>query len=67
MNSAPLLPFSFAKEFNVLLEQVNENIILHCITTPDLSVIGELQRKFGVFDIQNSAKELLHNKIQRHY
>ena len=67
MSSAPLLPFSFAKEFNVLLEQANENKILHCVTTPQYSTLGELQRKFGAFEIQNSTKELLHNKIQRHY
>ena len=67
MSSAPLLPFAFAKEFNVLLEQANENKILHCVTTPQYSILGELQRKFGVFEIQNSSKELLHNKIQRHY
>ena len=67
MSSAPLLPFAFAKEFNVLLEQANENKILHCVTTPQYSILGELQRKFGAFEIQNSSKELLHNKIQRHY
>jgi len=67
MNNAPLLPFSFAKEFNVLLEQVNENNILHCITTPQWNVLSELQRKFGAFEIQNTSKELLHNKIQNHY
>jgi len=51
MNSEPLLPFSFAKEFNILLEKEDENNILHCITTPKLSVLGELQRKFGFFEI----------------
>jgi hypothetical protein len=34
MNSEPLLPFSFAKEFNVLLEKEDENNILHCTTPP---------------------------------
>ena len=67
MNSEPLLPFSFAKEFNVLLEKEDENNILHCTTTPKLSVLGELQRKFGFFEIQNTSKELLHSKIQSHY
>ena len=67
MNSEPLLPFSFAKEFNILLEKEDENNILHCITTPKLSVLGELQRKFGFFEIQNTSKELLHSKIQSHY
>ena len=67
MNSERLLPFSFAKEFNILLEQTNENRILHCTTTPKHSVLGELQRKFGVFELHNISKEVLHNKIQRHY
>ena len=67
MNNAPMLPFSFAKEFNFLLERVNENNILHCISTPKLSILSELQRKFGAFEIQNATKELLHNKIQNHY
>jgi general secretion pathway protein E len=67
MNSEPLLPFSFAKEFNILLEQIDENHILHCTTTPKHSVLGELQRKFGIFEIQNIPKEVLHNKIQSHY
>ena len=67
MSSTPLLPFSFAKEFNVLLEQTDEDSILHCTTTPQHSVLGELQRKFGSFKIHNTSKELLHHKIQNHY
>ena len=67
MNDVPLLPFAFAKEFNVLLEQDNDQNILHCVSIPNHSTLSELQRKFGVFKIQNSSKELLRNKIQRHY
>ena len=67
MNSEPLLPFSFAKDFNVLLEQENETRTLHCTTMPSHSVLVELQRKFGIFTIQNIPKEVLHNKIQNHY
>lgn len=67
MSSPPLLPFAYAKEFNILFEQENDFNILHCIKTPDYSILSELQRKFGQFEIQNSTKEILHNKIQRHY
>ena len=67
MSNSPLLPFSFAKEFNVLLEKINETNTLHCTSTPKLSVLSELQRKFGAFEIQNTSQELLRNKIQIHY
>jgi len=43
-----LLPYSFAKKHNVLVDfDDNEQIIVNCIDTPKLAVLAELKRKLN--------------------
>ncbi len=62
-----LLPFSFAKEFNVLLEEVDDDIVLSYVSPPETVTLLEIQRKFGVFKIQEKPKSELYSKIQQYY
>lgn len=62
-----LLPFSFAKEFNVLLEQMGGDAILNHIEPTPLATFEEIQRKFGKFKLCKISKSALHEKIQQYY
>jgi general secretion pathway protein E len=67
MSNTTLLPFSFAKEFGILLEQIQDRKTLNYANLPNPSVLAELQRKFGVFTTCNISKTELHQKIQKYY
>ncbi len=62
-----LLPFSFAKEFNVLLEQEDHGVRLSYSEIPSSSTLLEVQRKFGAFETRQITNPELHAKIQQHY
>lgn len=62
-----LLPFSFAKEFDVLLEQTDRGMVLNHNTLPMSSIFEEIQRKFGEFETHQISKTELHAKIQQYY
>ncbi len=66
-NSNTLLPFSFAKELNVLLEKIDGEMVLNHATSLKPSTFGEIQRKFGDFTLQKIPKIELHTKIQQYY
>jgi len=67
MNNITLLPFSFAKEFGVLLEQNQDQTNLNYAKFPAPAVLAELQRKFGMFTTHKMSETELHQKIQQHY
>ena len=62
-----LLPFSFAKEFDILLEKIDDSMVLNYGALPTSSALEEIQRKFGGFKLHKVPKKNLHAKIQQYY
>jgi general secretion pathway protein E len=65
--SNTLLPFTFAKNKFILLEEEQEQIILNYNELPNISVLTELQRKFDKYKLKFLEKDKLHQKIQAYY
>lgn len=65
--SNALLPFSFAKKFSTLLENEENQQILNYRQLPETHVLSEIQRKFGNYQLKNTAQEQLRQKIQQCY
>ncbi len=67
MMNSTLLPFTFAKKFSILLENINDQQTLNYHQLPKTSILAEIQRKFGDYQLKNITLEQLRQKIQQSY
>ncbi len=63
--SSTTLPYSFSNKHQVFLEVMDGKQVLSYSHIPSVSVLGEVQRQYGEFSLQEESQAFVKDKIQR--
>ncbi len=66
-NSSVLLPFEIAKKFNILLSGNQLPYQLEYSDLPDIAILGEIQRRYGILEFRQVEDNQLQKTIQQSY